>query len=38
MRFIVAAREYRHEHREPLHTIALFTDPDRRAMFVRETY
>ncbi len=36
MRFIVAAREYRHEHREPLHTIALFTDPDRRAMFVRE--
>jgi acetyl/propionyl-CoA carboxylase alpha subunit/acetyl-CoA carboxylase carboxyltransferase component len=36
MRFIVAAREYGREHGEPLHTIALFTDPDRRAMFVRE--
>jgi len=36
MRFIIAAREYQHEHRERLHTIAFFTDPDRRAMFVRE--
>jgi len=36
MRFIVAAREYMHEHQQPLHTIAFFTDPDRRAMFVRE--
>ena len=36
MRFIIAAREYAQEHREPLHTIALYTDPDRRAMFVRE--
>ena len=36
MRFIIAAREYAHEHREALQTIALFTDPDRRAMFVRE--
>ncbi|MGB5375742.1 MAG: biotin carboxylase N-terminal domain-containing protein, partial [Polyangiales bacterium] len=36
MRFIIAAREYEQEHRESLHTIALYTDPDRRAMFVRE--
>ena len=36
MRFIIAAREYASEHGEALHTIALFTDPDRRAMFVRE--
>jgi len=36
MRFIIAAREYRREHRVPLHTVALYTDPDRRAMFVRE--
>ena len=36
MRFIIAAREYAQEHREALHTIALYTDPDRRAMFVRE--
>ena len=36
MRFIIAAREYAQEHREPLHTIALYTDPDRRVMFVRE--
>jgi acetyl/propionyl-CoA carboxylase alpha subunit/acetyl-CoA carboxylase carboxyltransferase component len=36
MRFIHAAREFRDEHRVPLRTIALFTDPDRRAMFVRE--
>jgi acetyl/propionyl-CoA carboxylase alpha subunit/acetyl-CoA carboxylase carboxyltransferase component len=36
MRFIIAAREYEQENRESLHTIALYTDPDRRAMFVRE--
>ena len=36
MRFIIAAREYAQEYREALHTIALYTDPDRRAMFVRE--
>jgi len=36
MRFIIAAREYAQEHLEALHTIALYTDPDRRAMFVRE--
>jgi len=36
MRFIHAAREFRQEHGVPLHTIALFTDPDRHAMFVRE--
>ena len=36
MRFIIAAREYEQEHGDPLHTIALYTDPDRRAMFVRE--
>ena len=36
MRFIIAAREYGVEFGQPLHTIALYTDPDRRAMFVRE--
>ncbi len=36
MRFIIAAREYAAEHNLPLRTIALFTDPDSRAMFVRE--
>jgi acetyl/propionyl-CoA carboxylase alpha subunit/acetyl-CoA carboxylase carboxyltransferase component len=36
MRFIIAAREYAQERGQPLHTIALYTDPDRRAMFVRE--
>ena len=36
MRFIHAAREFRHEHNVPLRTIALFTEPDRQAMFVRE--
>ncbi len=36
MRFIHAAREFSHEHGVPLHTIALFTEPDRHAMFVRE--
>src|SRR5208283_5454003 len=36
MRFIHAAREFSQEHEVPLHTIALFTEPDRNAMFVRE--
>jgi len=36
MRFIHAAREFRQEHPVPLRTIALFTEPDRHAMFVRE--
>src|ERR1022692_4114008 len=36
MRFIHAARDFNHEHGTSLHTIALFTDPDRHAMFVRE--
>jgi len=36
MRFIIAAREYQQERGDTLHTIALYTDPDRRAMFVRE--
>ena len=36
MRFIHAARESSLEHGIPLRTIALFTEPDRHAMFVRE--
>ncbi|HYM75361.1 MAG TPA: carboxyl transferase domain-containing protein [Candidatus Dormibacteraeota bacterium] len=36
MRFIHAAREFRDEHGVPLRTIALFTDPERHAMFVLE--
>ncbi len=36
MRFIHAAREFSQERGVPLHTIALFTEPDRHAMFVRE--
>ena len=36
MRFIRAAREFSLEHSVPLRTIALFTEPDRHAMFVRE--
>ena len=36
MRFIHAAREYNLEQGTALHTIALFTEPDRHAMFVRE--
>jgi len=36
MRFIHAAREYNQEHGTALRTIALFTESDRRAMFVRE--
>jgi len=37
MRFIHAAREFNHEHGTSLRTIALFTEPDRNAMFVRES-
>src|SRR6516165_833684 len=36
MRFIHAVREYNQEYATSLRTIALFTDPDRHAMFVRE--
>jgi acetyl/propionyl-CoA carboxylase alpha subunit/acetyl-CoA carboxylase carboxyltransferase component len=36
MRFIHAAREFNQEHGVSLRTIALFTEPDRHAMFVRE--
>jgi acetyl/propionyl-CoA carboxylase alpha subunit/acetyl-CoA carboxylase carboxyltransferase component len=36
MRFIEAAREFNQEHGTQLRTIALFTEPDRHAMFVRE--
>src|ERR1039458_5670770 len=36
MRFIHAARDFNHEHGTSLHTIALFTHPDRHSMFVRE--
>ena len=36
MRFIHAVREFNEEHGTALRTIALFTDPDRHAMFVRE--
>jgi acetyl/propionyl-CoA carboxylase alpha subunit/acetyl-CoA carboxylase carboxyltransferase component len=36
MRFIHAAREFNQEHGTQLRTIALFTEPDRHAMFVRE--
>ena len=36
MRFIHAAREFSQEREVPLRTIALFTEPDRHAMFVRE--
>ena len=36
MRFIHAVREYNHEQGASLCTIALFTEPDRHAMFVRE--
>ena len=35
MRFIHAAREWNQEHGTSLRTIALYTDPDRNAMFVR---
>jgi acetyl/propionyl-CoA carboxylase alpha subunit/acetyl-CoA carboxylase carboxyltransferase component len=36
MRFIHAVREFNQEHDTSLRTIALYTDPDRHAMFVRE--
>ncbi len=36
VRFIHAVREFNQERGESLRTIALFTDPDRHAMFVRE--
>jgi acetyl/propionyl-CoA carboxylase alpha subunit/acetyl-CoA carboxylase carboxyltransferase component len=36
MRFIHAAREFNHEHQTSLRTIALFTEPDTRSLFVRE--
>ena len=36
MRFINAAREFNQEYGASLRTIALFTEPDRHAMFVRE--
>jgi acetyl/propionyl-CoA carboxylase alpha subunit/acetyl-CoA carboxylase carboxyltransferase component len=36
MRFIHAAREYNRENGTRLATIALYTEPDRHAMFVRE--
>ena len=36
MRFIHAAREFNLEHGTCLRTIALYTDPDRNAMFVRQ--
>lgn len=36
MRFIHAAREFNHQYGTSLRTIALFTEPDSHAMFVRE--
>ncbi len=36
MRFIHAVREFNQEHGTALRCIALFTEPDRRSMFVRE--
>ncbi len=36
MRFIHAVREFNQERNTTLRTIALFTDPDRHAMFVRQ--
>ena len=36
MRFIHAAREFNQEYGTALRSIALFTEPDRHAMFVRE--
>ena len=36
MRFIYAAREFNHQYRTSLRTIALFTEPDSRSLFVRE--
>jgi acetyl/propionyl-CoA carboxylase alpha subunit/acetyl-CoA carboxylase carboxyltransferase component len=36
MRFIHAVRDFNQEHGTALRAIALFTEPDRRSMFVRE--
>ncbi len=36
MRLIHAVREYNREYNTSIRTIALYTEPDRRAMFVRE--
>ncbi|HKS73469.1 MAG TPA: biotin carboxylase N-terminal domain-containing protein, partial [Terriglobales bacterium] len=36
MRFIHAVREFNQEQGTALRTIALFTEPDRNALFVRE--
>ena len=36
MRFIHAARDFNEEHGTSLRTVALFTEPDRHSMFVRE--
>ena len=36
MRLINAVREFNREHHTSMKTIALYTDPDRSAMFVRE--
>jgi len=36
MRFIHAVREFNQERGTSLRTIALYTEPDRNAMFVRE--
>ncbi len=36
MRFIHAVREFNREHGTSICTIALYTEPDRHAMFVRE--
>src|SRR6516165_6650917 len=36
MRFIHAVREFNQENGASLRIIALYTDPDRHAMFVRE--
>ncbi len=36
MRLIRAAREWNREHGSDLRTVALYTEPDRRALFVRE--
>ena len=36
MRLIHAVREYNTEHDADLQTVALYTDPERGAMFVRE--
>ena len=36
MRFINAVREFNQERGTRIRTVALYTEPDRRAMFVRE--